>query len=77
MFVACELTRILVEGSGCRSGQLVSLFEIHDEAMLLDVDGILNFTSMPMLLSPKDFVRCYSWTLHAQWPGNVPPTPVG
>ena len=51
--VVCDLTQIPAEGSGCRchGGQLVSLIMIHCGAVLLDVDGLLDFTSVPLLVS--------------------------
>ena len=51
--VVCDLTQIPPERSGCRwgGGQLVSLITIHGGALLFDVNGLLDFTSVPLLLS--------------------------
>ena len=50
--VVCDLTQIPAEGSGLvDGGQLVSLITIHCGAMLFDVDGLLDFTSVPLLFS--------------------------
>ena len=50
--VARDLTEISVEGSGCRcGGQLVSLITIHGGTLLFDVNGLLDFMSVPVLLS--------------------------
>ena len=51
-WIVCDLTQIPAEGSGCRwrgGGQLVSLIKIHCGAVLFDVDGLLDFASVPLL----------------------------
>ena len=36
---------------GVGGGQLVSLIMIHGRALLFDVNGLLDFTSLPLLFS--------------------------
>ena len=49
LVVACGLTEILVEGSGCRWGS--ADIPIHVRSLLFDVNGLIDFTSVPLLLS--------------------------